>query len=186
MLHSAYRSFTRRVLIPTLTVALLMFAIGCSSSGEEGPTGPNAPTQSLSFETVEQSHVESSAIDQDAGGEFEDGVERVIRDQSTFESFWQDLHGESSEPPSIDFSEKLVAVAMLGERPNDGFEAEIASVTRDANPTVVTFFVTEIEPGPNCSVSDSSVIPFHIVKMDRFSTEQVSFMDNGTETKDCG
>jgi hypothetical protein len=185
MSYSVFRSLTRRVVLPVLTFTFLMVATGCNSSSEEGPTGPNAPTEPLSYETVEQSQVESSALSEEAKGRFEDGMERVIRDQSAFQSFWQDLHGENAEAPNIDFSQKLVVVAMLGERPNDGYEAEIASVTRDTNPTLMSFFVTEIKPGPNCSVSGSSAIPYHIIEMDRFSTDQVSFPDNGTETKDC-
>jgi len=182
MLHSAYRSFTRHVLIPTLTVTLLMFAIGCSSSSEEGPTGPDAPTGPLSFETVDQSHVEPEAV---AEGKFNEEMVRVIRDQNAFESLWEDLNGEGSEPPTVDFSEKLVVAAMLGERPSDGYEADIQSITKNTNPTGVRVFVTEIEPGPNCTVSGSSAIPYHIVKMDRFSTDRVFFADNGTETKEC-
>ncbi len=180
MSYSLSRFLPSHFLIPTLAIAVLAFAGGCSSS-EEGPTGPNAPTGPLSFETVEQSHVQPEAV-----GESEsDGIQRVIRDAGAFESFWQDLHGEDASVPEIDFSEKVIVVAMLGERPSDGYKADIRSITKNMNPTLVTIFVTEVEPGANCTVSDSSTMPYHIVKVDRFSTDQVSFADNGTETEDC-
>lgn len=182
MWYAVFRSLTRHVLIPALTLTFLLVAAGCSSSSEEGPTGPDAPTGPLSFETVDQSHVETEAV---AEGKFNEEMVRVIRDQNAFESLWEDLNGEGSEPPTVDFSEKLVVAAMLGERPNDGFEADVRSITKNTNPTGVRVFVTEIEPGPNCTVSGSSVIPYHIVQVDRFSTDRVFFVDNSTETKDC-
>ena len=182
MWYSVFRSFTRHFLIPVLTLTFLVVATGCDSSSEEGPTGPNAPTGPLSFESIEQSHVEPEAA---AEGKFNDEMVRVIRDPSALESFWQDLHGEGAEAPTVDFSEKLVVAAMLGERPNDGYEADIQSITKNTNPTGVRVFVTEIEPGPNCTVSGGSAIPYHIVKVDRFSTDQVFFVEDGTETKDC-
>lgn len=186
MFDSRFRSLLSHFLLPTLAISVLALAGGCSSAGEEGPTGPDAPVGPLSFETVEQSHVEPSAVDENATGKFEDGVKQVIRDQSAFESFWNDLHGDNAEAPNINFSEKVVVVAMLGKRPDDGYEAEIRSITKNENPALVSIFVTEIKPGPNCSVTDSEVIPYHIVKLDEFSTDKVNFQDNGTEEKECG
>lgn len=183
MSYSVFRFLPSHFLIPTLAIAVLAFAGGCSSS-DEGPTGPDAPTEPRSFVTVEQSHVAPGDLDESASDEFKNAIQ-VFRDQNAFASFWEDLHGENAEAPNINFSEKVVAVAMLGERPNDEYEAEIQGITKNENPTQVSFFVTEIEPGPDCSVSGSEVIPYHIVETDRFSTDQVSFQDNGTETKDC-
>ena len=182
-MYSAFHSMARHVLIPTLTLTFLLFASGCS---DDGPTGSNAPTGPLSFETIEQSSVESSAVNDDAVGDFQDSMQRVIGDQSTFESFWYDLHGENAEVPSVNFSQKMVVVAVLGERQTDGYEAEIASITRNTNPSLLSVFVTEIEPGSNCSATESNTLPYHVVKLDRVSTDEVSFQDNGTETKDCG
>lgn len=185
MSYSMFRFLPSHFLTPALAIAVLAFAGGCSSAGEEGPTGSNAPVGPRSFETVEQSHVAPEAVGENASGEFEDGFQQVFRDQNAFASFWHDLHGENAEAPNIDFSEEVVAVAMLGERPNGEYEADIQSITKNENPTLVSIFVTEIEPAPDCSVSGSEAIPYHIVKTDRFSTDQVNFQDNGTETKDC-
>lgn len=185
MSYSRFRLLPSHVLISTLAIVLLAFAGGCSSADEEGPTGPSAPIGPLSFETVEQSHVEPGSVDESVAGKFKDGVQRVIRDQSAFVSFWQDLHGENAEAPSINFSRKVVVATMFGPRPNDGYAADIRSITKNTNPTLVSVFVTEIKPGASCSNSGSEVMPHHIVKLDRFSTDQVTFSDNGTETKEC-
>lgn len=175
MIISLFHSLPSRYLIPTLAIAFLAFAGGCSSVGEEGPTESTAPSQSLSFETVEQSNVAPETVDQSASSTFEDGVQRVIRDQSAFESFWQDLHGENADVPAIDFSEEAVAVAMLGERPCDGYEAKITSIKKSMDPARVSVLVTEVEPGSNCDGGDSSVLPYHIIKLNEVSTDQVNF-----------
>jgi len=180
MWYSIFRPFTRHFLIPVLTLTFLVVATGCDSSSE-GPTGPSAPTGPLSFESIEQSHAQPDVSD----GEFNDEMVRVVRDENEFESFWEDLKGEGAEAPSVNFSEKLIVAAMLGERPNDGYGADIQSITKNENPTGVRVFVTEIEPGANCTDSGSSAIPYHIVEVDRFATEEVFFVDNGTETRDC-
>jgi hypothetical protein len=88
--------------------------------------------------------------------------------------------------PQINFSEKVVVVVMLGEKPNDEYEAKITSITKNTNPTLVSVFVEKIVPVENCSATDSDVIPYHIVKVDRFATDKVSFQDDGTEEKECG
>ena len=185
MSDSPFRFLPSHVLIPTLAIAVLAFAGGCSSAGEQGP-GTDAPIGPLSFETVEQSHVDPESVDESAAGEFEDGVQRVIRDRDAFESFWQDLHGEDASMPQINFSEKVVVVVMLGEKPNDEYEAKITSITKNTNPTLVSVFVEKIVPVENCSATDSDVIPYHIVKVDGFATDKVSFQDDGTEEKECG
>jgi hypothetical protein len=179
MSDSVFPSLPSHFLISALAIAFLAVAGGCSSVGEEEPVGPTAPSQPLSFETVEQSHVAPGAVDGSASSTFEDGIQRVIRDQGAFESFWQDLHGENAdaEVPAIDFSEEAVVVAMLGERPCDGYEAKIAGINKNktANSTRVSVLVTEVEPSSNCDAAASSVIPYHIVKMSEPSTDQVSF-----------
>lgn len=185
MSDSAFRSLLNHVLLPALTVTILAFTAGCTSGAEEGPTGPDAPTEPLEYETVERSHVELETIDQGAYGDTEEDTLRVIRDQVAFESFWESLHGDGADAPDVDFSGTMVLAAVLGERPTGGYEAEIRSITRDVNPTVVGVFVTEIEPGPNCNVTQAITVPYHIVKMDQISTDRIQFQDNGTETKEC-
>lgn len=186
MTYSALYAFARRSLIMTLALALFILAAGCSSEDGEGPTGPNAPTESQTYENVDRDTVQVETVDEGAFGDIGEDTLRVIRTQEEFLSFWQSLHGDESQvPEEVDFSEKIVLAAVLGARPTGGYEAKIESVTKVINPTAVNVFVTEIEPGPNCAVIQVRTIPYHIVKMDDPSTDRILFQDNGTETNDC-
>lgn len=185
MSYSIFRSLPSHFLIPTLAIAIFAFVGGCSSADEGGLTGPNAPPQSLTFETVEQSEADLETIDRGEFGNTEEDTVRVIRDQSTFKSFWNSLHGDDAEVPDVDFSAKIVLAAVLGERPTGGYEADIESISKNTNPPEVRVFVNEIEPGSGCPVTQAITVPYHIVKTDKFSANRVTFADDGTETKEC-
>lgn len=146
--------------------------------------GPNAPSQSLSYESLEQSYITPEEVQDDE--EIIEDTQRVIRDRETFESFWRRLHPNTeSEVPEIDFSQKIVLAAVLPRRPTTGYRADIANITKDMHPTVVSVFVTEIEPGSNCDVEETETLPYHVVSMDTVSTDQIEFQDNGTQTEEC-
>lgn len=173
-----------------LAVTFLMAGSGCSSpaSDEEGPSGPDAPVQTIAYESLAQSAVELETIDQGTRAQFAEGTQRVIRDQETIETFWRQLHANAdaaASPPAIDFSTEMVLAVVLGERPTGGYSVDIASVTRNTNPTVVRAFVTEVQPGSDCVVTQAITVPYHLVKVDVLSTEQIDFLDNGTQTTSC-
>jgi hypothetical protein len=170
-------------------LALLPLAAGCSVFSAEEESGGNAPLGPLSHESLSQSTVSPGTIDQGAyGGDLLKGVRRVIRDDETFATFWTSLHGESGPTrPDVDFSEQMVLAVVLGERPTGGYQAEIANVTRNTNPTLIRAFVTEIVPGNDCTVTQAITVPYHIVKMDAVDVDadQIVFPDNGTQTRSC-
>lgn len=179
---------TRHSLVSLLIIMLLGTGIGCSSlSSDEESEGPNAPLQPITYESLAQSAPELETIDQGAyGGELVKGTRRVIRDQDAFATFWNSLHGETNTSvPDVDFSEQMVLAVVLGQRPTGGYAAEISSITWNTNPTVLRAFVTEIQPGPQCTVSQAVTVPYHIVKMETVDTDQIVFPDNGTQTQSC-
>lgn len=186
MTYFALTPLARRFFIPILTFALSLLAIGCSSDDGEAPTGPDAPTESLTYENVDRDTVHAETVDEGSFGNTEEDTLRVIRSQQEFSNFWKSLHGDDSQvPEEVDFSQKIVLAAVLGVRPTGGYEAKIESITKNTNPTGVGVFVTEIEPGPDCAVTQVQTIPYHIVKMDDPSTARILFQDNGTDTSDC-
>lgn len=170
-------------------LALLPLAAGCSVFSAEEESGGNAPLEPLSYESLAQSAVPIETIDQGAyGGDLVKGVRRVIRDDETFAMFWASLHGERGPTrPDVDFSEHMVLAVVLGERPTGGYQAEIASITRNTNPTLVRAFVTEIVPGADCAVTQATTVPYHIVRVDAvdLDPDQIVFPDNGTQTRSC-
>lgn len=193
MSYSGVRSAMRIAFLSTVVATGLVLAAGCSSVNEEDPTGPNPPERSFAYETVQQSAVELEALEDGKVSKFRDGMERVIRDPDEFASFWHDLHGgdggdfEDYESGSIDFSEEVVVVKILGERPNDEYEVNIEGITKSWSSTgaQVSISVTETKPGPSCSASGAEVIPYHIVTTSKFSADRIRFQDKSTETKDC-
>jgi len=79
----------------------------------------------------------------------------------------------------------MVLAVVLGQRPSGGYRAEITSITRNINPTVVRAFVTETVPGSTCLTTDVITVPYHLVTVDAVEAEQIAFPDNGTQTANC-
>lgn len=189
MMRYRLRALASHALCVLLAAGLLAVGSGCTSSAdEEGPTGPDAPVQTLDYESLAQSAVELETIDRGTRAQFAEGTQRVIRDRETFETFWRRLHANAdaaSSMPAVDFSSEMVLAVVLGERPTGGYRVDIASVTRNVNPTVVRAFVTEVQPGADCVVTQATTVPYHIVKLDALPSEQINFLDNGTQTTTC-
>lgn len=174
---------TRYALGSVLTIVLLVFSTGCSENNE-GPTGPEAPAQTLTFEGIERSAVEIETIDQGTFGNIEEEALHVFRTQDEFTSFWNSLHGEDPQH-EVNFSEKIVIAAVIGERSTGGYEAKIESITENVELAGVDVTVTEIEPGPKCAVTQAKTVPYHIVKMDAPSTDQIRFQSGDSRIKSC-
>lgn len=181
-----FDSPTQRLLIPIVTIAVLMSALGCSSQ-EEGPTGPDAPLVLLEHDDIARSAVEAETVDEGAYGDITERTERVIRDKDEFESFWRTLHGEDAQYSNevIDFSEEIVLAVVLGERPTGGYEVKIEGIVNEQLPSQIVVTATEVRPGPDCTVSQAKTVPYHIVKMDAPSTDQIRFEYNDPEVEEC-
>lgn len=177
---------TRRFLLPLLTIVVLIFAPGCSSE-QEGPTGPDAPLVLLEYDDIAHSAVDVETIDEGTYGDITERTERVIRDQSEFESFWKTLHGQGAQYSDevINFSEEIVLAVVLGERPTGGYEVKIEGIVKEQIPPQIVVTATEVKPGPDCTVSQAKTVPYHIVKMDAPSTDQIRFEYNDPEVKEC-
>lgn len=188
MLHLA--SIPRSVCSLLVGMAMIV-TTGCSSSDDDIPTapeGPNAPTQTLTYDSIEQGAVDMSTLGKDAYAALEDRAERVIRDKETFTDFWTHLHADQTPPPplpEVDFSSEMVLAVVLGERPTGGYRVEIESITFNQNPDVIRAFVTETQPGTDCVVSQATTAPYHVVKMSALSVETIVFADHGTTVQSC-
>jgi len=175
--------------IPVLMLTFLTLGTGCSSFSADEESGGDAPLQQLTYESLDQSAPDLETVDEGAyGGDLVKGTRRVIRDSEAFATFWNSLHANQTPTPSVpevDFAEKMVLAVVLGQRPSGGYQAEITSVTRNMNPTVVRAFVTETVPGSTCVTTNVITVPYHLVAVDAVDAEQITFPDNGTQTTDC-
>lgn len=171
----------------------LLGAMGCSFSSaqkeqeEENP--PGGPTISLPLTTIDSSSVELSSLDRGAYGSLFEGQQRVLRSQDELTSFWSSIHADTRDAPQvpeIDFSEKLVAAVVLGERRTGGYAVEISRAIFSRPPNHLRIHFTEYEPGENCFVSEAITAPYHLVVMDPPDLDtEVEFVENDTETRRC-
>ncbi len=175
--------------VPVLMLALLTLGTGCSSFSADEEPGGNAPLQQLTYESLDQSAPVLETVEQEAyGGDLLKGTRQVIRDAEAFATLWNSLHAHQAPTPpvpEVDFAEKMVLAVILGQRPSGGYRAEITSITRNINPTVVRAFVTETVPGSTCLTTDAITVPYHLVTVDAVEAEQIAFPDNGTQTANC-
>jgi hypothetical protein len=63
----------------------------------------------------------------DYDSRFEDPVRRVIRSETEWWKFWNDLYGDTAnaEPPAVDFEQEMIIVVALGGRPSPGYSIDI-------------------------------------------------------------
>lgn len=74
---------------------------------------------------IETTQVELPGSDHDS--RFEDPLRRVIRSESEWWKFWNDLYGDTlhAEPPVVDFEHEMIIVVALGTRPSPGYGIDI-------------------------------------------------------------
>ena len=166
-----YRLFLFFALIPVLVLA------GCNDS----ITGDNgefdfSQGQSLTFESLASDFVTigQSPI---GNGQFKERANRVIRDQADFQAFWNNLHGHIDPTPAIpdvDFESEMVIAVVLGQRSSGGFSVAVDAIVRSGNSVGVR--VKEEAPGANCVTPAVISSPFHVVKLERVTSE-FSFVD---------
>lgn len=106
---------------------------------------------------------------------------QVIRDTETLAQFWE--RARVRDPlPAVDFSQRMVIIAALGERRTGGYRIDIRQVL--ATDAGVRVEIRAATPGENCLVSQALTQPFHIVSVParsgpvRFSIEH--------DTIECG
>ncbi len=85
-----------------------------------------------------------------------------------WDSVWIALQGTvspTSPPPAVDFSTQLVLVVALGTKRTGGYVIHIDSLADTGGTRTV--FVTTLQPGGGCIVTDVETAPAHAVVADR-------------------
>lgn len=158
-------------ILPILSVILVLLSVGLVWGCSPSETDVTSPTE---FETLEQEYY--SAI--------EKPFEKVIKDKSSWDIFWSELHGNQSETlPTlqVDFTEKMVIGVGLGTRNTGGYEVQIQDVTVDNEKILVDY--VEIQPGDDCLTTQALTQPYQLVVVDK-SDLPVEF-NSQTETRNC-
>ena len=157
--------------VPILSVILILLTVGLVWGCSQSETSIATQTK---FETIEQKYY--SAIDEP--------FQKVIKDKSSWHDFWNKLqanHSESSPPPTVNFTEKMVIGVGLGTRNTGGYDIQIKEISFKEDKISVDY--VERQPGTNCIVTESLTQPYQLVSIDK-SDLPVEF-NSKTEIVSC-
>ena len=90
----------------------------------------------------------------------------LIKDHDSWVAFW-DLHTSNVFPPpplpDVDFATKMIAVVMLGPKPNSCYTTEITNVDWSSENCGVMVYYDIVIPEPDCTCFDVVNYPFHFI-----------------------
>lgn len=124
--------------------AALMFAVACGSRGEGVTEAQEVPDGAV------QVPIEHPAWSSQLSG-LREPARTVIRDRESWQDFWQSFAGArvpAPPAPEIDFAQKQVIVAAMGERSTAGYDIAVDAVYQQNDTTYVV--VVEREPASGC------------------------------------
>ena len=109
----------------------------------------------------------------------------VISTDTDWEQFWNELQGAvvpRPDAPIIDFAERMVIVAAMGQRMTAGFNIEVEDVFETDG--TLTVRVAKTSPSPTCAVAQVVTAPVTAVVVPR-TDGSVVFLEE-TRMRDCG
>ena len=157
-------------------------ASGCESPLEfddvadvqEVPTIP-AGAEAVSVQGMEDITTPVSAI--------RDRRRVVIRDESSWAAYWNDFHANivpMPDPPSVDFSTKMVVAAAMGTRPSGGYSVSVSAVYQQDG--TLFFRIREASPAPTCLNVAVVTAPAVAVLADRWDGPVEFVEESGTNS----
>lgn len=145
-------------------VALLMLGglllAACEDEGSSSGTTPTAAAVkdgTLGFETIEQG--DQSGIQGD------EAVLEVARTQEEWQDLWSRHRAGRqpvTEPPAVDFAERMVVAVIDGQQPTGGHTFYVTGIEVVGERLVVR--VERSVPGEGCVVASVLTWPFHVVE----------------------
>ena len=165
-----------------LVICILMGCIGGSGCAEPSaeqlldPSQMRSEAPEVSFEEIEGAASSMSGISE--------RQRLVIDDVESWATFWARLHANISPeppPPIVDFENRVVVAAAMGQRATGGYAIRIEEITRVGDDLRVV--VVETAPGPTCLTTQSFSAPATAVSVPR-PAKHVDFAEEA-ETRDC-
>lgn len=132
--------------------------LGCSDDDSDGESPELSPLQA------------AEPLRQDSGMTTRERL--VIRDQAAWTDTWRKLNGRRTTPleqPQIDFTERVVIVASMGQSNSATHSITVDEATFSG--ADATFTVTESSPGTGCASLPSISHPVAVVTVARFTGE---------------
>jgi hypothetical protein len=157
-----WRRRPRRVRRATLRVARVALAAASLSCGSapQTPSGPDRPLPLTRLRSEPYSYTYNSSL--------REPQRSVIRDRAAWQELWSAMwRGHSPPPPipDIDFSQEMVVVVALGERPTGGFSIFVESASE--SPSGVAVRVRSVSPGSSCGTTQALTQPADIGRLPR-------------------
>jgi len=107
----------------------------------------------------------------------------AVTDQPSWVTFWSAHTGRADPPPSVDFSQDMVLVGVVGQRDEAGDSVEVRRILQVDRGTLAELF--ERVPGDFCSPAERIHVPYHIVVSPRLP-DPIRFSDVRVERVPCG
>ncbi len=92
----------------------------------------------------------------------------VIKDESSWGTFWEEHTSNIFPPPPIpevDFDAHMVAVVMLGMKPNSCYATAITNVDYSSKNCGIMVYYDDLVPDPDCECFDVVNYPFHFITL---------------------
>jgi hypothetical protein len=137
---------------------ILLLIAGCSGS-ESSPTGPDGPVQMTEVYKDQSTGVLGRRAE-------------VISRESRWVEVWSEIvSNRSPKPalPAVNFDEKILVLAALGDTGDACKSVRIETVTRVAG--ALNISIAETRPPANCSCPPVTVQPVHVVAIPRAATD---------------
>ncbi len=106
---------------------------------------------------------------------------RVIDDDREWQQLLQQLKGNKSKFPDMDFSKNLLIGVFQGQKPTSGYGISVKKICK--SPNQLNVHVENKEPEQGCPVNQTFSRPFHLVKISRPSHQNIQFQEN--QVKEC-
>ena len=159
---------------PYFTV-LLGAALGAACSASVVPEEPGRAVPLVRLRAEPYSFTYSSGLAQ---------PERiVVRDEGAWREVWEVIWRQHSPQPlpEVDFSQEMLVVVALGERPTGGFGILADSAFADDKELVIR--VRTITPGPRCGTTQALTQPVDVARVPR--TELAVRFRDQPEVHEC-
>lgn len=110
----------------------------------------------------------------------------VIVSRNDFENLWNKVYYKTvSKPPlpEIDFNKYIVLAVFQGVKNTGGYDTQIFKISREEG--YFDVLVRETSPSPECVTTQALTSPFHIIKVEKMSSEVNVRFDAREEMTDC-
>lgn len=165
---------------------LTLFFVLAPACESDEPSPGEAPT-SMTVEVLMDDDLSIEAVDEGTMGAVAEERREVLRDAEALAERWNELYSHRSEPParpSVDFEERVVVFATLGQRPTSGYSIELERAVHDEERGVVELMVREVEPGPSCMVQQVLTFPYLLAAVEAVDVPY-TFVEREPRTASC-